>query len=258
MHKTREHFGDSSDPVQDLWTKRAIDNTEDLPDQVQKNLEVAKLLGLIESREEVLDAGCGNGLTTRAVAGKARRVHGLEYTPLLFEKARRHEAQNLTFSQGDIRRMTLADASFDTVYTQRVLINLMSLDEQEQAIREVRRVLRPGGKFLMLETSREGIASLNQFRSLAGLSEIKAPWHNLPIDESALFGRLNNIFHLEATVTFGVYFFLSRIVQPLYVAPALPSFDHPLNSIAADLEIKAPIIIEEMSQIKIWVMRACN
>ena len=254
VHKSRKDFDTSEDPIQALWNKRGEENTEDLPDQVQKELENFKLLNFIDGSHDVLDVGCGNGLTPYLIADHAKSVHGQEYAPVVFRKAKKNVADNLEYSQGDVREMKFEDASFDRVYSQRVLINLNSKEEQLLAMKEVSRVLRPEGLFLMLETSKEGIESISKFRQKVGLSEIKPPWHNLPIDESWVIENAKEFFILKETVYFGTYFFLTRLINPLLAAPEQPSYDSKLNKVAQQLSLNAPEITEEMSQIKIFVL----
>lgn len=254
VHKSRKDFDNTEDPIQALWNKRGEENTEDLPDQVQKELENLKLFDFIDSSHDVLDVGCGNGLTPHRIAERAKSIHGQEYAPVLLEKARQNTADNLTFSQGDVRKMEFEDASFDRVYSQRVLINLNSREEQLLAMKEVHRVLRLGGVFLMLETSKEGMESISKYRKSVGLSEINPPWHNLPIDESWVIKNAMDFFDLKDTVHFGTYFFLTRLINPLLAAPEQPSYNSKLNQIAQEVALKIPEITEEMSQIKIFVL----
>jgi ubiquinone/menaquinone biosynthesis C-methylase UbiE len=100
--------------------------------------------------ECVLDVACGTGLLTfdaaRAV-GAAGSVLGIDLSGAMVEGARRRGASiqspNTVFSRMDAEALDLPDARFDAVLCG---LGLMYMPEPEQALREMRRVLRPGGR----------------------------------------------------------------------------------------------------------------
>ena len=100
--------------------------------------------------EVVLDLGSGGGidviLSARRV-GPTGRAYGLDMTDEMLELARRNAseagADNIEFLKGHIEDIPLPDASVDVVISNCV-INLSS--DKSQVLREVARVLRPGGR----------------------------------------------------------------------------------------------------------------
>jgi ubiquinone/menaquinone biosynthesis C-methylase UbiE len=103
--------------------------------------------------ERVLDVACGTGLVAfpaaRAV-GAGGHVLGIDLSGQMVDAAReraaarRHEATaNIGFARMDAEALDLPDASFDVVLC---ALGLMYMPEPEQALREMRRVLRPGGR----------------------------------------------------------------------------------------------------------------
>ena len=97
---------------------------------------------------KLLDAGCGPGTVT---AGLARAVSpgaviGLDAAPEVLEHARLHAAEeavdNVSFVAGDVYSLDFADAEFDVVYANQLLQHLA---DPVGALREMRRVLKPGG-----------------------------------------------------------------------------------------------------------------
>src|SRR5437764_9165911 len=77
-----------------------------------------------------------------------------------------------SFQQADVRQLTLGDSSFDTVVSERCLLNLPCCDDQWQTIREIHRVLKPGGIYLMVEGTEDGLERLNVVRERMGLAPI--------------------------------------------------------------------------------------
>lgn len=101
--------------------------------------------------ETVLDLGSGAGadvLISARRVGPAGRAIGLDMTDEMLELARRNAgaagAQNVEFVRGHIEEIPLADGSVDVVISNCV-INLSH--DKAQVLREVARVLRPGGRF---------------------------------------------------------------------------------------------------------------
>jgi arsenite methyltransferase len=100
--------------------------------------------------EKVLDLGSGGGidviLSARRV-GPAGHAYGLDMTEEMLELARRNAAEagvaNVTFLQGLIEEIPLPDASIDVVISNCV-INLST--DKPSVLREIGRVLRPGGR----------------------------------------------------------------------------------------------------------------
>ncbi|MGH2954213.1 MAG: class I SAM-dependent methyltransferase [Solirubrobacterales bacterium] len=82
---------------------------------------------------------------------RAVRVTGIELSPEMLAIARQR-AQDLghgaDLRQGDAQALDFADESFDTVVC---TLGLCTIPDDRQAVREVYRVLRPGGRFLLLE-----------------------------------------------------------------------------------------------------------
>ena len=95
---------------------------------------------------DVLDVGCGQGIDIVRYARGGARVTGIDLTPRHTEIARAHLAatgQEGTVVQGDAEKLPFDDDSFDRVSSNGVLHHTPGI---EPALREVRRVLRPGGE----------------------------------------------------------------------------------------------------------------
>ncbi|WP_373046991.1 class I SAM-dependent methyltransferase [Vulgatibacter sp.] len=116
---------------------------------------VGDRLGLRRAKH-VLDVGCGVGHWGRVLApilAADARVTGIDREPRwVAEAAARAEALGLggrfRYQQGDAAALPFADGTFDLVTCQTVLIHL---NDPRQALREMLRVLRPGGTLFVTE-----------------------------------------------------------------------------------------------------------
>jgi ubiquinone/menaquinone biosynthesis C-methylase UbiE len=120
--------------------------------QVQLAEPQAALLALAlpAAGERVLDIACGTGLVSFSAAravGPTGQVVGIDISGRMIDAAERRARQrglsNCGFSRMDGERLALPDASFDLVLC---ALGLMYMPDAEQAVREMCRVLRPGGR----------------------------------------------------------------------------------------------------------------
>ncbi|HZM34137.1 MAG TPA: methyltransferase domain-containing protein [Burkholderiales bacterium] len=107
-------------------------------------LEAARL----QPGERVLDVACGTGVVTRLAAervGASGAVAGLDVNPAMLAVARR-ESPGVRWYEASAESMPLPDASFDVVLCQ---MGLQFVADKLAALREIRRVLAPGGRALI-------------------------------------------------------------------------------------------------------------
>jgi SAM-dependent methyltransferase len=108
----------------------------------------AFLLPHLEPGLDLLDVGCGPGTITADLATRVfpGSVTGVDRAPEVVEAAARDhpstDRARLAFATGDVYSLDLDDQAFDVVYAHQVL---QHLSEPVTALREMRRVLRPGG-----------------------------------------------------------------------------------------------------------------
>jgi len=110
----------------------------------------------LESGSSVLDVACGNGNAALAAARRWCKVTGLDYVPELLQRAAeraRAERLAIEFVEGDAERLPFEDASFDVALS---TYGVMFAPDQEQAAREIRRVIKPGGKIGLANWTPEG------------------------------------------------------------------------------------------------------
>jgi demethylmenaquinone methyltransferase/2-methoxy-6-polyprenyl-1,4-benzoquinol methylase len=98
--------------------------------------------------DRVLDACCGTGDLAIAARGHgAGAVVGLDFSEQMLERARRKD-DTIEWLQGDVLALPFEDASFDSAT---VGFGIRNVDDLEAGLRELRRVLRGGGRLAILE-----------------------------------------------------------------------------------------------------------
>lgn len=96
----------------------------------------------ITTSDDVLDVGCGTGALTREVVKSAGSATGLDLSESMLGVARQ-VCPTVTFQQGNVAELPFDDSSFDAVVS---AFMLMFVPDPKQAVGEMRRVLRPGGR----------------------------------------------------------------------------------------------------------------
>ena len=100
--------------------------------------------------DRVLDACCGTGDLAVAAERRGGRVVGLDFSPRMLERAR-PKSGTIEWVQGDALSLPFSDAEFDSAT---VGFGVRNLEDLEGGLRELARVLRPGGKLAVLEITR--------------------------------------------------------------------------------------------------------
>ena len=144
----------------------------------------AHLLPHLRAGMSLLDVGCGPGTVTvdlpRSVAPGV--VVGLDSAPGVLEEARAHAADaglgTVRFEVGDAYRLPFDDSSFDVVHAHQLL---QHLTDPVAALREMRRVARPGGLVAVRDSDYGGFT---WFPESDGLEE----WRQLYREVAAALG----------------------------------------------------------------------
>jgi len=223
------------------WNKRAAGAHDPVTathsDRFQRHLELEQVIAnWPEYMPRVLDVGCGTGWTSDAIASLSLEVVAIDRSPEMIAgaKAAFGQASNVRYEVGDVLSLPQDwSASFDLVLSQRCLINLSGWKEQRIALDEIARVLKPGGRLILQEGTKQGREALNELRLHVGLPRMPEVIFNRDLDEDALWPYLRLHFRVIHEWRFSLYDLISRVVHPLLVVPEEPNYDSPINEVAA-------------------------
>ncbi|MFC4531540.1 class I SAM-dependent methyltransferase [Sphaerisporangium dianthi] len=113
----------------------------------------AATLGRARAGDRVLDVGCGTGYLSRVLAPVVTptgHVTGLDPSPAMVEYARRRAPGNCDYVVGEGQDLPFPDASFDLVVSS-LAVHHIPAGARAAAMSEMFRVLRPGGRLLIVE-----------------------------------------------------------------------------------------------------------
>ena len=117
--------------------------------------------------DQVIDLGCGVGHTAMAIAPHVAQVTGIDVTEEMLAEGRaqlqRRKLTNVTLQEGDACAVAFPDASFD-VATCRFAAH--HYPDQVAATREAARILKPGGKYLLVDSVAPEDPALDTFENM--------------------------------------------------------------------------------------------
>lgn len=113
---------------------------------------VGQMLFLLVPRIRIADLGAGEGALSQLLARQAEFVHCVDNSPRMVQVgralARKQGIKNLDYVLGDIEKVPLKDSSVDVVLLSQALHHA---EQPRRALAEAHRILRPGGRVLILD-----------------------------------------------------------------------------------------------------------
>jgi ubiquinone/menaquinone biosynthesis C-methylase UbiE len=247
----------------EFWNARASLGVKAGTNDVNlKMLEIAEIKKFVKDGMDILEIGCGNGITAIEIAQEFNvSIKAVDYAAEMIEDAKANlkklpagSKAKVHFDVTDVNDIHKIAGHFDLIYCERVLINLDSWEEQKQALIKVSQLLKPGGIFCMCENSTDGLNVINSFRSKIDLDPIDAPWHNKYFNESdiAEFSALGYLSLIEVNSFTSTYYFLSRVINAWLAKQNSeePDYGAPINKLAFQLPS-----IGDFGQTKIWAWK---
>jgi len=100
--------------------------------------------------ERILDIACGTGTSTLPLARAGATVVGVDFSPQMIAEAQKRHPK-IEFREADAMKLPFGDDEFDAVT---ISFGLRNVQEPKQALAEMYRVLKPGGRLVVCEFSK--------------------------------------------------------------------------------------------------------
>jgi 2-polyprenyl-6-hydroxyphenyl methylase/3-demethylubiquinone-9 3-methyltransferase len=173
LEEVTRHFGRTARAWQQLYQLESLE-----PRMIRERqalaLRWAESLPLVDGAR-VLEVGCGAGLAAVALARRGLRVHAIDIAPemvdLAVEAARSAGVRQLTCGLGDVHALELGDETFDLVLA---LGLLPWLHDEALGLKEMARVLRPGGRLIASADNRAPLHRLLDPRATPSIAPLRA------------------------------------------------------------------------------------
>lgn len=196
---------------------------------------ILELMGNLRDAR-VLDAGCGDGLLVCTAASRGASVTGVDADPAMVAAAQARADRagvKADFMDGRIERLPFADGSFDAVVAVTVLCFVA---DTGGAVREMARVLRPGGQVVLGELGRWSLwAAIRRVRGWLGSSV----WKSARFRTAGELHGLAEHAGLRVTALRGAVFYPPISVCARLLAPFDPWFGRITTTGAAFIALVA-------------------
>jgi ubiquinone/menaquinone biosynthesis C-methylase UbiE len=134
------------------FTKQAVPFAEHPAHSQEDTLASIRTIVNLAGNDRVLDSGCGPGLVSCYLAGFVSHVTGIDLTPAMIREAKERAVlqgiSNAEFTLGDMEHLPFPDRTFDASISR---FAFHHLQRPQQALLEMFRVVRPGGKVVVMD-----------------------------------------------------------------------------------------------------------
>jgi SAM-dependent methyltransferase len=161
-------------------------------------------LAQLHTGETVLDVGCGTGtlaLLAKPRVGHTGQVCGIDPSASMIARAQRKAVQHglaIDFQVGLIERIPFPDRSFNVVLST-FMMHVLPDDLKRQGLAEIARVLKPGGRLLVVDTKRPETAEARR----AHMVHV-GPWQSGVQDQPALMAAAGFVQIEQGDIDIGV------------------------------------------------------
>jgi SAM-dependent methyltransferase len=184
--------------------RHQLDSSSTMADERTRQLELESILTCLDGAlsgqpaGELLEVGCGNGLLLETLRPRYPELGltGADYSPEMVELANQRGVERCTVQREDVRHLSFEDARFDVIVLERCIINVLDEAEQGDSLRELHRVLKPGGHVVLIEAFTDGLTHLNTARDELGLDPIQPPYHNRWMDKRWFLDTIDGLFRV--------------------------------------------------------------
>jgi ubiquinone/menaquinone biosynthesis C-methylase UbiE len=177
------------------WSE-IYDSNENLTRDLDQQLTRSAFAG--QQFDSILELGCGTGKNTQFLVQIGRKVHALDFSEGMIEKAKaKIAAANITFSVTDLTKAwPCENTAYDLISCNLVLEHIEDLSH---IFSEAVRVLRPGGKFFIneLHPFKQYRGTKARFENGAEIIEVDAFVHHISDFTSAALSQGMNILQLS-------------------------------------------------------------
>ncbi len=139
--------------------------------------------------ERWLDAACGPGVISRALAPLVGHVDGVDATPAMIDVARREAAaaglENTTFTVGDAAALDLPEGSFDAAINR---FAIHHIPVPGRMVAELARIVRPGGRIVLSDTVADDDARTCGWAQAIERLRDPSHWASLPLAQLRALG----------------------------------------------------------------------
>jgi ubiquinone/menaquinone biosynthesis C-methylase UbiE len=177
------------DSIKQRWNQRANSFDNSPGHGIRSEKEKREWINLFtrvigKNRLDILDVGSGTGVISLVLADMGHNITGLDIAEEMVKTARDKFIQHGlsgNFIVGDAEKPPFEDSSFDIVINRHVVWSLL---QPEKAMKEWKRVLKPGGKLIIIDGKRDKKIPFNKklwrfgAQFLILITEMRNPWQN--------------------------------------------------------------------------------